>query len=665
MSCCRAEVNEPVTPSSASSLESDDQVASKQKGNEPQIEDYSIIAPGFFIKGSVAQFDAVEQNKSSVSGRFSIPVSWHNLAYSANGTKILCGLTGTALPSRCLAVMGSSGAGKTTFLNAISDRLTTSRTLKLTGKRQLGDLEYKRHYRRMVGFVAQDDILSPRATPEDSLRFSLRVRRGTSISETNKFVEETLEELRLVHCRETIVGIPGLVSGLSGGERKRTSIGVELICDPKILLLDEPTSGLDSVTSVKIVHLLNNIARTGRTVIYTIHQPTAETLTHFDDLMLLTGGRCAYRGTMAKSVEYFESIGFPCPERYTPSDFFMKLLQDPEISKVLVKKWKSYLKHGVRTPHTTAVELNPNPSESPTAKNIESYLSMFGSTSGIQFQELFRRFSIDLSRNHVYIFSHFIQAAFFAVIVGLIFLNVKDDLAGMQDREGVFFMVTMNRAMGQTFIMVNSFMQDKALYVREQMVGSYSPFIFFLSKTLVESPMRVFFAFLECCILYWMVGLYRQAGAFFYYFAVIALLTEVASGLGFAIGATFKSLVVASGTAPVILLPLAMVGGLLANTDRLHPYWYWLEKPSFIRQAYILLARNEFKHIDHIRCDDRGKPPGFCKDKPKNGEDILRQLGFQQKQYESWVLWLTLALLYIAFRGWAVISLYSAARTKF
>ncbi|RNF14755.1 ATP-binding cassette protein subfamily G, member 1 [Trypanosoma conorhini] len=666
MSCCRAHVAEPVTPSSASSSEQDEQQAQQNEETGPKIDNSSVLVPGFSIKGSVAHFDAgMTLCQGSVNARFSIPLSWHDLAYTANGRRILRDLTGTALPSRCLAIMGSSGAGKTTFLNAISDRLASSRTLKITGKRQLGDLEYRRRYRRMIGFVAQDDILSPRATPEDSLSFSLRVRRGTSRKETNALVEESLGELRLVHCRDTIVGIPGLIAGLSGGERKRASIGVELICDPKIIMLDEPTSGLDSVTSVKIAHLLNTIARTGRTVIYTIHQPTAETLNYFDDIMLLTEGQCAYHGTMAKSVEYFESIGYTCPERYTPTDFYMTLLQDPDTSKILIKKWKKYLKHGVRTPHTTAVELNPTPSESSTAHFIEKYLDKFRSTPWIQFEELMRRSAVELGRNRVYLFSQFVQAAFFAVIVGLIFINVKDDVTGIQDREGVIFMATMNRAMGQTFIMVNSFMADKPLYIREQMVGSYSPFMYFLSRTLVEFPVRVFFCLIESSILYWMVGLYRDAGAFFYYFGVLALLTEVASGLGFLLSASFTSLIVASATAPVILMPLALAGGLLASTDRLQPYWYWLEKPSFIRQAFILLTRNEFKHLTHIYCDGEGKSPNYCRDQPKNGEQVLQQLGFQTEQSSDWAMWVSLAVLYFLFRFFVVIALSIAARTKF
>ncbi|KEG13875.1 ABC transporter [Trypanosoma grayi] len=669
MTICRGKVrNEPSrasSPSSSSDDESDNVEMPTVQDGKQQAEDVSAIATGFSIAGSVARFDGGTLHGTSVGVRYAVPVSWHNLIYTVRGRKILCGLTGTALPSRCLAIMGASGAGKTTFLNAISDRLASKRTMKLQGTRQLGDVEFKHHYRKLMGFVGQDDILSRLATPEGSLRFSLRVRRGTTEKETSERVEETLQELRLLHCRDTMVGVPGLVAGLSGGERKRTNIGVELICDPKILLLDEPTSGLDSVTSVKIAHLLNTLSRTGRTVIYTIHQPTAETLTYFDDIMLLVEGRCVYHGTMENSVSYFESNGYPCPDRYTPTDFYMTLLQDEVHSKVLIKKWKKFLKHGKRTPHTTAVELNPIPEQSATTQFIKGYIEHYESTAWIQFTELMRRNAVELTRNHVFLFSSFIQAIFFALLVGLIFLNIKDNIAGVQDRQGVIFMVVMNRAMGQTFVMINAFINDKPLFLREQHVGAYSAFMYFLTKTLVEFPVRVIFAFCECCILYWMAGLHNSAGAFFYYFGVIALLTEVASGVGFAISATLQNRVVASAVAPVVMLPLAVAGGLFANTDRLRPYWYWLEKPSFIRHSFILLVRNEMRNLKSIDCDNVSHGAEYCSNQPQNGEEVLQRLGFEEPQSVDWIMWVSMVILYFFFRIIVVIALSLSARSKF
>jgi len=150
----------------------------------------------------------------------------------------------------------------------------------------------------------------------------------------------------------------------------------------------------------------------------------------------------------------------------------------------------------------------------------------------------------------------------------------------------------------------------------------------------------------------------------FIYLAAITLISQVATGLGFAISATFNSLVVASAVTPLILLPLAVAGGLFANTETLHPYWYWLQVPSYCRKGFILVARNEFSHLHHITCDFESKGDLYCLNQPKNGNQVLEQLGFETKMEESVYLWVGLVLLFFLFRAISVISLSVAAREK-
>lgn len=624
----------------------------------------SGVGRGFEIDGSIADFDPGTVHEGSVNTNFSLPMSWRKLYYSAGSMGILKNLTGTALPSRCLAIMGSSGAGKTTFLNAICDRLLTNNQLKLHGRSQLGDVEYDRSYRKALGFVTQDDIVSSLSTPFDALWFSLRTRRGTDAQETLTRVQETLELLRLVHCQETIVGIPGILAGLSGGERKRCNIGIELICDPKILLLDEPTSGLDSVTSAKIVHLLRKLSRLGRTIIYTIHQPTSEVLSYFDDLMLMTQGRVAYHGTMVNSVPYFDSIGFKCPDTYTPSDYYMVLLQDNVTSTLLIKRWRKYIKYGPRTPHTTAVRLAPSHKESTAAAFLDGYITKFGSSSWIQFVEVTKRCAVEVSRNRVYIMAHAIQALFFAVFMGLIFIKLKDNIAGVQDRQGFLFMVVMNRSMGPAFIQINAFHDIRAVYVREQRAGAYSPFIFFLGRSIAELPLQLGFGVLEVLILYFLTGLHASAQCFFIFLAAVMLVSQVATGLGFAISTSCSNLVVASALAPLILMPLSVAGGLFASTDRLRPYWYWLEKPSMMRQGFIIVAKNEFDQLHHINCNYEKEGDLYCLNQVKNGAQVITQMGFDDKQSEVRWMWLSLVVLFILCRVISCIALSIVGRVK-
>lgn len=143
-------------------------------------------------------------------------------------------------------------------------------------------------------------------------------------------VNEIIQQLGLEHCRKTYVGSP-LIRGMSGGEKKRTSIAVELVTNPSIIFLDEPTSGLDSFNAAKIVRLLNAQAKLGKTIIATIHQPNSETFTSFDRLLLLMEGHTIYQGRATESVDYFTSIGYQCPRYANPADYFLKEFSTPKI----------------------------------------------------------------------------------------------------------------------------------------------------------------------------------------------------------------------------------------------------------------------------------------------------------------------------------------------
>jgi len=140
-----------------------------------------------------------------------------------------------------------------------------------------------------------------------------------------------LEVLGLKHVATTYIG-DNMIRGISGGERKRTSIGVELITNPSMVFLDEPTTGLDSKTSENVVSLLHDLAnKGGRTIVCTIHQPSSQIFTQFDDLLLLVRGNIIYQGPTASAIDYFASIGFPCPKLSNPADYFMKVMNESGI----------------------------------------------------------------------------------------------------------------------------------------------------------------------------------------------------------------------------------------------------------------------------------------------------------------------------------------------
>ena len=186
--------------------------------------------------------------------------------------KIIKGATGYALPGEAMFIMGASGAGKTSLLNMLCDRISVKGGSTVSGKIMANDtLEVNQDVFGHIGaYVMQDDILFPMFSPRQALTFAARLKLKASIKEQDDRVEELLKELGLSSVSDTMIG-SAMRKSLSGGEKKRTAIGVELITDPSVILLDEPTSGLDSFTALSIVQLLQKQARKGKTVISTIH----------------------------------------------------------------------------------------------------------------------------------------------------------------------------------------------------------------------------------------------------------------------------------------------------------------------------------------------------------------------------------------------------------
>ena len=187
-------------------------------------------------------------------------------------------------------------------------------------------------FKQVSGYVMQDDALLGHLTPRELLRFSARLRLPRTMTKKEQYarVEEAIGRLNLQKCADTRIGIPGIKRGISGGERKRTSIALELLTNPMLLFLDEPTSGLDSNTALFLIRHLHFLAAEGRSIICTIHQPSSEMVLLFDDIFWLTEGKLVYSGPVKEMPQYFEDAGFPCPHFVNPSDHVMSVISGDE-----------------------------------------------------------------------------------------------------------------------------------------------------------------------------------------------------------------------------------------------------------------------------------------------------------------------------------------------
>lgn len=224
--------------------------------------------------------------------------------------------------------MGPSGAGKTTFLNAVAGKVVAgckvSGSVLVNGK--VGNI---RSYKKIIGFVPQDDIVHGDLTVEENLWFSARCRLSASMSEENKIlvVERVIESLGLQGIRSSLVGTVEK-RGISGGQRKRVNVGLEMVMEPSLLILDEPTSGLDSSSSQLLLRALRREALEGVNIAAVIHQPSYTLYRMFDDIIFLAkGGLTVYHGSIEKVEGYFSMLGLNVPDRMNPPDYFIDVLE--------------------------------------------------------------------------------------------------------------------------------------------------------------------------------------------------------------------------------------------------------------------------------------------------------------------------------------------------
>lgn len=277
--------------------------------------------------GAIRLEDSDDENTKLMADHKPASLQFQNVSYTLKGKTILHGIQGVCRPGEVTAIMGASGAGKTTFLDILArknKRGQASGNFFVNGE-TVSDTDYK----NVVGFVDQEDTMLPTLTVHETILNSalLRLPRDMTRASKEQRVFEVEKELGIHHIRDSLIGSEeGKGRGISGGEKRRVGIACELVTSPSILFLDEPTSGLDAFNAYNVVECLVTLARNyKRTVIFTIHQPRSNIVALFDRLVLLAQGRTVYSGPFVDCQHYFDSIGYECPPGFNIADYLVDL----------------------------------------------------------------------------------------------------------------------------------------------------------------------------------------------------------------------------------------------------------------------------------------------------------------------------------------------------
>ncbi|XP_060887646.1 broad substrate specificity ATP-binding cassette transporter ABCG2 [Labrus mixtus] len=601
------------------------------------------------------------QSAGSGQQRHGSTVSFHNIHYKVTqGGNCLCrkkgkikdillDLNGIMKPG-LNAIMGATGSGKSSFLDVLAARKDPS---GLSGEVLIDGAPQPPNFKCLSGYVVQDDVVMGTLTVRENFSFSAALRLPESVSqqEKEKKVNRLIQELGLNRVADAKVGTQ-LIRGISGGERKRTNIGMELIIDPSVLFLDEPTTGLDASTANSVLLLLKRMANNGRTIILSIHQPRYSIYRLFDSLTLLVNGKQVYHAPAHSALDYFSDIGYTCEPHNNPADFFLDIIngdstavalsrkenEDPESDSAVTSRRgiEDKLVEEYRNSHyfqQTKAEMERIVQGRQVTTKTPSRTITYNTSFMTQFRWVLKRTFKNLMLNPQTSVAQIAVTLFLALVVGAIFFDVQDNQSGMQNRFGALFFIVVN----QCFSSLSSaelFIAERKLFIHEYISGYYRVSVYFLSKILSDIlTLRTIPAIVFSCVAYFMIGLKPTVDAFFLFMFSVTLVAYTATSMALAISADQTVVAIANIFMTIACVFMMIFAGLLVNLPSIVSWLAWLKYLSIPRYGLGALQINEFRGLQF--CKDLNHtviPPGLA----CTGEEFLEQQGVD---YSTWGFW--------------------------
>ncbi|KAJ8485213.1 hypothetical protein OPV22_017698 [Ensete ventricosum] len=579
--------------------------------------------------------------------------------------KLIDGLSGYAVPGRIMAIMGPSGSGKSTLLDSLAGRL--GRNIVLTGRVLLNGKKRRLDY-GVVAYVRQENVFLGTLTVRETVTYSAHLRLPATMSkkEVASVVEGTIEEMGLQDCADRAIGNWHL-RGISGGEKKRLSIALEILTRPHLLFLDEPTSGLDSASAFFVIQTLKQIAIDGnKTIISSIHQPSSEVFALIDDLCLLSGGEAVYTGDAKLATKFFAEVGFPCPSRRNPSDHFLRCINsdfdhvnatmkgsmnlheeaessiDP-LSKLGTSEIKATLIHRYKCSEFAMA----------TKKQIQDVSKIEGiifeseegnqSTWWKQLTTLSKRSFANMSRDIGYYWLRIIIYMVVSVCAGTVYFDVGKSYTAIQARAscGGFISGFM------TFMSIGGFpcfIEEMKVFTHERLNGHYGVAVYILSNFLSSSPFLVAIAFTTGSITYFMVKFRKGFSHFAYFTASIYASIAVTESLMMIVSSLVPNFLMGIITGAGIIGIMMMTAGFFRLPPDL-PKLVWRYPVSLISYGSWALQGNYKNNLIGLEFD-----PLIPGDPKLSGEYILENVFRISLHQSKWIDLMVIFVLLISYR---------------
>ncbi|CAH0702557.1 unnamed protein product [Spodoptera exigua] len=483
--------------------------------------------------------------------------------------------------------MGPSGAGKSSLMNA----LTGFSTKGVTGSIRAGDsvcelkpkgsLNSLKAYRKKSCYILQDDRLNPLFTVAELMKFAADMKLGDTLTDKLKLsvINEIINTLGLSGSENTRCAC------LSGGQKKRLSIAVELIDNPPVLFLDEPTTGLDSSTSAQCMQLLKNLASNGRTIVCTIHQPPASVYSLFDQVYMLAEGMCIYHGASENTVPYLASVGLQCPRYHNPADYIL------EIATGEYGKFNEFLAEKCLN-HVWAEK----PAILPVPDRISEVISL-GKTSVIinpphelyKFGKLFKRCILqqyrDWTVSHLKLFMHMV----IGVLLGLLYEKAGND--GSKTVSNLSFLLVSTVYLCYTSLMpaVLKIPTEMSVLKKENFNNWYNLKTYYAALLVTGMPLQIIYSFVYSVPSYFLSGQPAEPIRFVMFVITLANVALLAEAMGNVIGTCFNPV---NGTFLGAIWTCAMIvyAGYLVLLAHMNTVMRAVSHASFLRYAFEALV---------------------------------------------------------------------------
>ncbi|XP_020702119.1 ABC transporter G family member 11-like [Dendrobium catenatum] len=551
---------------------------------------------------------AGEQGPPNAAGGLAVFLTWEDLCVrpldgkGSESVPILSKVTGMARPGEVLAIMGPSGCGKSTLLDALAGRLASnlrcSGELLVNGRTQI--LAFG-----VASYVMQEDILMATLTVREAVHYAAELQLSETMGREDRIkrAEETLQEMGLSRIAGRRIG--GRSSkGISGGQRRRLSICLEILARPKVLFLDEPSSGLDSAAAFHVMDRIGRMAaREQITVLAAVHQPSAEVFGLFRSVCLLAYGRTVFFGSPGLAKQFFATNGFPCPSLQNPSDHFLRT-----INKDFENDNEEDIEGG----------------QSTTSKAIEILVDSYSSSICM----------LQLLSN-----------------IAIIHKMAKSSMLG--------FITSF-----LTFMAIGgfpSFAEDMKIFRRERLNGHYGVTTFVIANTISSIPYLAFISIVPGAIAYYLAGLRGNISHFAYFSLILLTCMMLVEGLMMIVAATVPNflmgIIIGAGIQGVMMLN----GGFFRLPSEL-PMVLWrypLYYISFHKYAVQGFYKNEFMGQSFIESQTIEKLPTLI-----NGNDILNKMFQVEMGYSKWVDLVILLGMLVLYRVSLIVILKASEKVR-